>query len=901
MSTQQTPSIQTTCPYCGTGCGVSIDYANGDAQVTGSSDHPANHGRLCVKGAALAGTLGEHGRLVAPMVDGCLTDWDSATTEIAQRLENIRHQHGSHAIAAYLSGQLLTEDYYVANKFFKGFIGTPNVDTNSRLCMSSAVAGHKRAFGADVVPCCYEDLEQARLLVIVGSNLAWNHPVLFQRVKAAKQHNAHMKVVVIDPRATDTCDIADLFLGIRPGGDIGLFNGLLSYMASHQEVNQVFIEEQVNGFEQTLAHAQQQSPDIESVAQDCDVDVERLTTFYHWFSREPRVVTLFSQGTNQSDHGTDRVNAIINCHLAGGRIGYAGAGPFSITGQPNAMGGREVGGLANQLAAHMDYTTPGAIELVSSFWQTNELTPTLPEAAGLKAIDLIEAIEDGRVQALWIMATNPAVSLPDSARVRRALEKCPLVIVSEAMSNSDTLAYADIVLPASSWSEKDGTVTNSERCISRQRGFIPPPGEARHDWQALCDVAIKMGYASAFTYQGSWEIFAEHARLSGANNTEQGIKRLFDISALAELDQQGYDALLPIRWPVTAQAPKGTDRLFAQGTFMTNDGRARMLPVTNEQDNRHPDEFTLNTGRIRDQWHTMTRTARAARLNRHVAEPFINIHPDDARPLALEDGCLVELNNSRGRYLGRLRHVKGQRRGELFIPIHWSRQFSRNALASALISPATDPHSGQPASKFARVTINRLESCWYATAVVKTVPTPLQLDTLGLDYWTLIPLQHGVRIEMASTRIPDQQDVMLALFGSTLPAVRSSAASGQYQRAAWFNQGQLCGWLRTSSRPFETEVGWLDERFADHCLDHDSRRSVLAGTPSNGERQGKIICSCHQVGINPIERMLNEIDLDEEGSCLAQLGSQLKCGTQCGSCVPELKRLIRSRAEALSH
>lgn len=539
---------KTTCPYCGVGCGVTATVEAGTlSAVEGDREHPANFGRLCVKGSALHETLGHQGRLTHPRVDGVEVSWEAALNATAERLNALRTEHGNQTVAAYLSGQLLTEDYYVANKLFKGFLGTPHLDTNSRLCMASAVVGYKRAFGADAVPCNYEDLEEAELIVLVGSNLAWNHPVLYQRIKVAKERNPLMRLVVIDPRVTDSCEIADLYLGIKPGSDAYLFNGLLAWMAQRRKLDTLYLERHTDGFDDALAAAQQTAGSVAEVAEACDVDPERLETFYYWFASQLHVVTLYSQGVNQSASGTDKCNAIINCHLAGGKIGLPGAGPFSITGQPNAMGGREVGGLANQLAAHMDYHIPGALDLVSRFWATSSLTPILPEGPGYKAVELFEAIEQGEIKALWVMATNPAISLPDAARVRAALEKCPLVIVSECAAHTDLLPYADIVLPASGWSEKDGTVTNSERRISRQRGMLPPPGEARHDWWIICEVAKRLGFAEAFNYAHPWEIFDEHARLSGfENNGATGSpKRLFDISGLVGLGRDGYDAWHP--------------------------------------------------------------------------------------------------------------------------------------------------------------------------------------------------------------------------------------------------------------------------------------------------------------------------------------------------------------------
>ncbi|MDX5299283.1 MAG: molybdopterin-dependent oxidoreductase, partial [Gammaproteobacteria bacterium] len=463
-------------------------------------------------------------------------------------------------------------------------------------CMSSAVAGYKRAFGEDAVPACYADLELADLLVIVGGNPAWNHPILYQRMKAAGEGRPYRRVVVVDPRRTASCEIADLHLPIAPGTDAMLFNGLLVWLADHGATDTDYLNAHCNGWEEALAAARASVPDLASCARLCDVPQADLERFFTWFAETRRTVTLYSQGINQSSSGTDKCNAIINCHLATGRVGLPGASPFSITGQPNAMGGREVGGLANQLAAHLDYDTPGARDRVRGFWDA----PRLPEAPGLKAVDLFEAVHSGRIKAVWILGTNPAVSLPDAGRVREALQRCPLVIVSDCVANTDTAAFAHILLPATGWSEKDGTVTNSERCISRQRGILPPPGEARHDWWTISQVARRMGFATAFAYSRPVDIFREHAALSGFGNSGQ---RAFNISALAELDQAGYDALRPIRWPVTPQAPQGTDRLFADGHFSTPDGRARLLPITprlprQTLDAEHP--VRLNTGRIRD-------------------------------------------------------------------------------------------------------------------------------------------------------------------------------------------------------------------------------------------------------------------------------------------------------------
>ena len=512
-------TVQTTCPYCGVGCGVSATQS----ATRGDETHPANLGRLCVKGSALHETLTPDGRLLRPVVHGRESAWPQAVAEVARQIRESVALHGPGSVAFYLSGQLLTEDYYVANKLAKGFIRTPNVDTNSRLCMSSAVAAHKRAFGGDLVPGCYEDLELANLLVLAGSNAAWAHPVLYQRMQASARPGR--RVVVIDPRKTATSDLADLHLAIRPGTDTVLFNGLLVWLADQQAVDHGYLADHCEGFDASLSAAESAAPSPEAVSRICELPVEDVITFYRWFAEEQRTVTAFSQGINQSSAGTDKGNAIINCHLATGRVGKPGASPLSLTGQPNAMGGREVGGLANTLAAHMDYDSLDARDRVARFWETEAVA----DGPGMKAVDLFDAVERGDIKVLWIMATNPAVSLPETHRIRRALDLCPTVIVSDCVRDTDTARHADILLPAAGWGEKDGTVTNSERCISRQRRFLPLPGEARPDWWIVSAVARALGHQAGFDYGKPADIFREHARLSGFENAGQ---RFFDISGL---------------------------------------------------------------------------------------------------------------------------------------------------------------------------------------------------------------------------------------------------------------------------------------------------------------------------------------------------------------------------------
>ena len=505
-------AIRTTCPYCGVGCGVLAQARDdGTFEISGDPDHPANFGKLCSKGSALGETFDRRGRLLYPHIRNERTSWDAALDHVAQGFRRIIDRDGPGAVAMYVSGQLLTEDYYVANKLMKGYIGTANIDTNSRLCMSSAVAGHKRAFGEDLVPVCYDDLALADLIVLVGSNTAWCHPILFQRIAAARQERPNMKIVVIDPRRTATCELADLHLPVRAGTDVWLFNGLLAFLHQHGVVATEFIARSTSGVDRALQVAQDTAGDLRGVATACGMDERALAEFYRLFARTEKTLTIFSQGVNQSSAGTDKVNSIINCHLLTGRIGRPGMGPFSVTGQPNAMGGREVGGLATTLAAHMDLDVADHRRAVQEFWNS----PVIANTPGLKAVDLFNAIHDRRVKAVWIMATNPIVSLPAADRAREALRRCELVVVSDCVQHTDTTALAHVLLPAAGWGEKDGTVTNSERRISRQRAFLPAPGEAKPDWWIISQVARRLGYAPAFAFETAHEIFAEHAALSG--------------------------------------------------------------------------------------------------------------------------------------------------------------------------------------------------------------------------------------------------------------------------------------------------------------------------------------------------------------------------------------------------
>src|ERR1700742_107888 len=567
-------ATRTTCPYCGVGCGLlATPDGQGGAAISGDPEHPANFGRLCSKGSALAETLALGGRLLHPMIrcsKGKMerVDWGDALDHVANRLQHIIARDGPGAVAFYLSGQLLTEDYYVANKLMKGFIGSANVDTNSRLCMSATVAGHKRAFGADTVPGCYQDLDEADLLVLTGSNAAWCHPVLFQRMLANKQKRG-ARIVVIDPRRTDTAGDADLFLGLKPGTDTALFSGLLVHLADNGALDHPYIAQHTSGFDDALARARTIAGSAAATALATGLIEADVAAFFKMFREAERTVTMYSQGVNQSAQGTDKVNAILNCHLATGRIGKVGTGPFSLTGQPNAMGGREVGGLANQLAAHMNFTPPD-IDRVRRFWKA----PRIATHEGLKAVQMFEAIARGEIKALWVIGTNPAVSLPDADLVRDALKKLELFVVSENVRSNDTVnAGPHVLLPALAWGEKSGTVTNSERRISRQRSFLPAPGEARPDWWMLSEVARRLGFGAAFDYKSAADIFREHAALSAFENNGS---RDFDIGALTALSDDAFDTMAPVLWPAREGAEPQA-RFFSQGGFYSGDRKARFI------------------------------------------------------------------------------------------------------------------------------------------------------------------------------------------------------------------------------------------------------------------------------------------------------------------------------------
>ena len=858
--------VRTTCAYCGVGCGVVAEVGEGrETRIRADKVHPANMGRLCSKGTQLGETVGLEGRLLYPEIGGKRVSWDKAIDRVAKGFADAIARHGPESVAFYVSGQLLTEDYYVANKLMKGYFGSANIDTNSRLCMSSAVAAHTRAFGEDVVACNYSDIDSASLIALVGSNTAWCHPVIYQQIMAARAANG-TRLVVIDPRRTETCADADLHLPLRPGSDVALFNGLLAYCRDKRLVDEGFLAAHVetpDGFWEELGDCS-----VERTAQLCDLPIQDVLNYFELFAANPKALTLFSQGINQSVRGTDQGNAIINLHLATGRIGKSGAGPFSITGQPNAMGGREVGGLASTLAAHRDFAPENLID-VRKFWSS----PTIADKPGLKAVDLFRAVRDGKIKALWIMATNPAVSLPDAGLVREALASCPLVVVSDCIVETDTTRFAHIKLPALAWGEKDGTVTNSERMISRQRGFLPAPGEAMPDWWIVTRVAQEMGWHDAFPYAHQAEIFREHARLSTYRN--EG-RRAFDIGNLAALSNAAYDALEPVSW---------SENPLAGGRFYTPNRKGRLITVAQRPLDAAPPRWplTLNTGRYRDQWHTMTRTALSPRLSQHRREPLVEVHPADTAALGLADKSLARVTTPLGDSPFRVAISDGQRRGEVFTPIHWTDQQSSGGRTGLLARAAVDPISGQPGFKQTPARVEPFTPDWHGFMVARSLP-----PRIAAAYSTRIRLRGAWLLELAGTRDPEQLVAGLLPDGERLES---------HDTARGVRRAVVIGPDRLEAALFLTRDGplpkrdWIIAQFAD-C--QATPIELIAGKPAvPAPDRGEIVCSCFDIGELTIRSAI-----EGGADSVEAVGKETCAGTNCGSCRPAIAEILKQLEQA---
>lgn len=889
---EDTREVASICCYCGTGCGVRVQV-RGDAVVgvRGDASHPANRGRLCSKGLALADTVRRDGARVLsarareargqPMQD---IDLAHALDLAADRLAGAIARHGPDSVGFYLSGQLLTEDYAVFNKLARALAGTNNIDTNSRLCMSSAVSGYKRTLGADAPPACYEDLELADTVLIAGSNMAYAHPVLFRRLEAARASRPGMKVIAVDPRRTDTAAFADLHLPLTPGSDVALFNAMLNVMLREGLVDEDYIRRHTEGFDTLRARVQAVTP--EAAQRLCGVPARDIVQAARWFGQAGAALSLYTMGLNQSVAGTDKNAALIHLHLATGQIGRPGAGPFSLTGQPNAMGGREAGGMATLLPGHRDPASAADRAEVARLWGVD----SLPDAPGATAMDMFDAVLEGRIKVLWIAATNPAQSLPDQARVRAALERAEFVIVQEAYAGTETLAYADLILPAATWPEKSGTVTNSERRISRVRAAIAPPGDAQPDWRLAQAVARRLAArmapakADLFAYRDEGEVFVEHARMTAGRD--------LDYSAL------DYDTLAqrgPQQWPY--RQGQGTARLYADGVFPTPSGRARFCDVSwRPTAETTSEEFPLQltTGRLRDHWHTMARTSLARALTQHVEEPWVSLHPDDMRRLDLAPGALARLHSRRGSLVLPAQPDDAVRPGQAFVPMHWGSAFMAGLGVNALTNPATDPVSRQPELKFSAVRAEPAGLPWQAAAWRQGDGAALRADLAPwlrrFDYAVVLPTgAGGVRLRLASRAAPDPallHELAEALALRRPDVAYDDPARGTLRRVA-AGQGGLRAFLLTGDlRAQDALLAWAGGGEVPASI-----AALLMGRVA-GPARSRTVCVCHGVSEAAI---LGGI---ARGCDLAALKETLGCGTGCGSCVPEIQSLMARRPAA---
>lgn len=892
---------RSVCCYCGTGCGVLIE--SDGARITGvrgDPDHPANFGRLCSKGATLHLTAGRAGRLLHPELRTMREaprrrlGWDAALDHAARRFASIIREHGPDAVAFYVSGQLLTEDYYVFNKLTRALVGTNNIDSNSRLCMSSAVAAYTQTLGADAPPCNYEDLGLADCLLVAGSNTAWAHPVLFRRIEDARRANPDMKLIVVDPRRTDTAAGADLHLALLPGTDAMLYGAMLHVLIWEDLVDRDFIRARTENFAAARDAVRELTP--AAAASVCGLRAEDIVTAARWFGNAGAALSLWCQGLNQSAHGTANGAALIHLHLATGQIGRPGAGPFSLTGQPNAMGGRETGAMATLLPGHRSPANPAHRAELARLWNV----PALPEAPGRTAVELFEAVRAGGIKALWIACTNPAQSLPEQARVREALARAEFVVLQEAFGDTETAPYADLLLPAATWGEKDGTVTNSERRITRVHRAVPPPGEARPDWQIARDLALHLGRElgrhdapQLFSWFHPGQVFREHA------GTTRG--RDLDCSGL---DYAVLEARGPQQWPFPAGASAGTARLYADRCFPRPGGLARFMPIdfagtAEATDARFP--LHLNSGRLRDQWHGMSRSGRAARLYSHEEAPRLLMNADDMVRRGLGDGDFVRLRGRRGDVVLVAAVSDELRAGQAFLAMHWGRRSLPHGGANELMPAALDPFSKQPELKHAAVQAERLVLPWQALVLRREAEGSEQ----ALEWRSrLQPLLARFRYASLTLAGRETATVVLRLAGEEAPPpewleeidalleldeadclIYRDRRRG-IRKKARLEDGRLTG-LHLSGET--AAAAWLKDMVVEGRPAGDIRRwllAPLAAPPEGMAVRGRVVCSCNNVAERDILAAV------AAGANLETLQESLRCGTGCGSCVPELRRLI---------
>ena len=887
-------TVNSVCSYCGTGCGIKLESDERRIiSLTGDLRHPTNQGKLCSKGRELHHTVRTDDRLLRPQLRTSLdapfapVDWDTALDYGAQKFADIIREHGPEAVAFYVSGQLLTEDYYAFNKLMKGFIGTNNIDTNSRLCMSSAVAGYKRAFGADGPPTCYADIELAEHFFIIGGNPAYAHPIVFRRLEAAKESNPDIKVVVADPRRTDTCSIADLHLPLRPGTDVALMQAMLNVLIWEDVVDWDYIAQHTLGYEALAESVRSMTP--RKAADICGLNAADIVQASLWFA-ENKTLSFWCQGMNQSTSGTDNGNALTNLHLATGQVGKPGCGPFSLTGQSNAMGGREVGGMANMLAAHRDYANPAHREEVAAYWGVDQLS----DKPGLTATELFASLESGKVKAVWIACTNPVVSMPDAKRIESALEKTELVMVSDAYHPTDTTRFAHVLFPASGWAEKEGSVTNSERCITHLEQALPAPGMTRPDWKITADFATALGqklgkdWQPSFAWEKPEDLFNEHRGLTRGMD--------LDITGLsyAILDEHG-----PQQWPYPEGSKPGVARrLYENGLFETPDRKARFVdmryrPAAEPIDDEYP--ISLTTGRIRDQWHTMTKTGNVPALMQHYAIPQLQIHPDDAAIYRLEEDDLVRITSRRGEVIAPTRISKDIRKGLVFLPMHWGEMTAKGGRANNLTKTAVDPVSKQPEFKHAAVQLEAFKPAWRGMMLIAGEKMQLGRTMIeGYSYGvsSCAGSDHPVTaVELACRKDlkPEQYKRLDQLLeqGKSFETLTYSDRKHGINRKAWLQDGHLIAvrWVGGDI----AEAQWLRKLMLEGRDVGELRPYLLApgGPVTKEDTKGRIICACQNVGElelkSAIEGGADSIDV---------IKACTMAGTGCGSCVPEIKRML---------
>jgi assimilatory nitrate reductase catalytic subunit len=922
---------KSTCPYCGVGCGVIIESeGNQITGVRGDPLHPANFGRLCSKGSNLhltaTAAVTQQTRLLHPLQRANRgaapqrISWDEALDKTVQKFAQVIADHGPDAVGFYISGQLLTEDYYVFNKLAKGLIGTNNIDSNSRLCMSSAVAGYKQTLGADAPPACYDDVNHAGCIFIVGSNTAFAHPILFRRIEDAKKANPAVKIIVADPRRTDTVELADLFLPIQPGTDVMLFNGMLHIMLWEGWINNEFINIHTDGFDALKTTVRDCTPEL--TADICGIKKEDLFAAAKMFATSKATLSLYCQGLNQSSSGTAKNAALINMHLATKQIGKAGAGPLSLTGQPNAMGGREVGGMANLMSGHRDLANPKHREEIQKLWNV----PSVPSTPGKTAVEMFQAAADGQIKVLWIVCTNPAQSMPDQAMVRKAFERAELVIVQEAFSTTATCAYADILLPATTWGEKEGTVTNTERRVSRVRPAVAAPGETQHDWSIAAEFSRRLekllptkSPQTLFNYPTPESVWLEHR--------ESTRGRDLDITGMSY-------ALLeaaPLQWPMKEGEAVGKERLYEDNVYPTASGKVNFVntvykPVAEPRESRFP--FSLTTGRLRDQWHGMSRTGTLGKLFGHVAEPVVQMNIQDMTRRLIKEGDLVHVTSKRGSILLPVQASKEVGMSQAFIAMHWGEEFlsgqsssgERLAGVNAITTSSFCPTSKQPELKHAAVKILKAELPWTLLGVA-WLPSDQALSAREalkalmrlFPFASCVPFGDGTEsngiartglLFRAAGHEAPTEDVLKQI--ESVLGLNVSVGVSQVMRYADKKKGQHRTIKLTGNREHsELEAfllagdtrseAWVKTLLQDSLPAQSYGRMLLvpgSKAPMAVQSRGKAVCTCLNVtDIAITEQLSKSFGSDERR--LTELQAILKCGTNCGSCVPELKRMVR--------